>query len=396
MDKNRTKRRAATCLGVVMFGLAVAACSQQSAPPAKSGPAAGVAASPSAALPPDPQVEAINSASFLAEAETPSTKTATAVDTIDVTAEAVDPATYDPMLIKAQVLLDRARFSPGVIDGKDGTNLRHALMSFQTVRGLPVSGDLDQATWAALTADMRPVAETYRLVAADVSGPFSPDVGEDLLKMADLNTQGYTRATEGLAERFHMDEDFLKALNPAVDFKTAGVSIVVVAAGAAPLAKGDVDHIEVSKQREQVTAFDSTGKVLAVYPATVGSRERPSPSGVHKVKGVARNPDYTYDPAKLSWGPRSKGKLLIAAGPNNPVGSVWIDLDRPSYGIHGSADPKSIGKTGSHGCVRLANWDAVALADGVRPGVTVRFVQTEGSADDPSRRTGRAVKTQRQ
>ena len=224
MGKNRTRRGVVTCLAAGI--LAAAACSQQSTPPSKADPAAAATAPPDAALPPDPRLEQINSARFTAEAE--AAKTATAAESNDVTAEAAGAGTYAPMLVKAQVLLDRARFSPGVIDGKDGTNLHHAILSFQSARGLPVSGDLDEATWATLTADARPVAETYQLTAADVSGPFSPDVGEDLVKMAALTSQGYTRATEGLAERFHMDEDLLKALNPEVDFRKPGVNIVVL------------------------------------------------------------------------------------------------------------------------------------------------------------------------
>jgi lipoprotein-anchoring transpeptidase ErfK/SrfK len=367
----RNGRTLKLLVSAAAVGLMLAACSESAAPTGQAAPVAKAAAAPAA----DPRVEAINTAQFTgppSEAP-PENVTTTADATGNVTTAAAEPA-YDPMLIKAEVLLDRARFSPGVIDGKDGTNLHHAISAFQEARGLTVSGDLDEATWAALSADNRPVAATYTLTAADVQGPFSPDTGEDFVKMADLPMQGYTHATEGLAERFHMDEALLIALNPGVDFKTSGQSIVVAQGGAAPFAKGDVDHIEVSKTREQVVAFDKAGKVLAVYPATVGSRERPSPTGTHKVNGVANDPDYIYDPAKLTWGPRSKGKLTISAGPNNPVGLVWIDLDRPSYGIHGSPEPKTIGKTGSHGCVRLTNWDAVALAAGVAPGVTVKFV----------------------
>ena len=369
------------CGSVAAVGLALAACSESAAPTDQSGAApAGQAAAPAA--PADPRLAPINDAQFTAPApdEPPAAENvAVAVDatganaTGNVTAAAAEPA-YDPMLIKAQTLLDRARFSPGVIDGRDGTNMHHAISAFQAARNLPVSGDLDAATWAALVVDNRPVAATYTLTAADVQGPFSPDTDGDMVKMAELPRQGFTHATEALAERFHMDEALLTALNPNVDFKTAGQSIVVAQGGAAPFAKGDVDHIEVSKTREQVVAFDKDGKVLAVYPATVGSLERPSPTGTHKVNGVATEPDYIYDPAKLTWGPRSKGKLTIGPGPNNPVGLVWIDLDRPSYGIHGSPDPKTIGKTGSHGCVRLTNWDAVALGQGVTPGVTVKFV----------------------
>ena len=123
-----------------------------------------------------------------------------------------------------------------------------------------------------------------------------------------------------------------------------------------------------------MTAFGDDDQVLAVYPATVGSTERPSPSGAHKINGVAWNTDYVYDPAKLHWGPRAHGKLHVKPGPNGPVGVVWIDINAPSYGIHGTPDPTRIGKTASHGCVRLTNWDAAALAKGVQPGTPVVFV----------------------
>ena len=175
-----------------------------------------------------------------------------------------------------------------------------------------------------------------------------------------------------------MSQALLQALNPGVDFKTAGANLVVVDAAPPPFAKGDVKTITVSKADALVTAYDPDGEVIASYPATVGSTERPSPSGVHKVNGVARNPTYTYDPAKLHWGPRSHGKLIVKPGPNNPVGVVWIDLNAPSYGIHGTPDPDHIGKTASHGCVRLTNWDAQALAAGVKPGVVVTFEGARG------------------
>jgi lipoprotein-anchoring transpeptidase ErfK/SrfK len=146
----------------------------------------------------------------------------------------------------------------------------------------------------------------------------------------------------------------------------------VPAIGAAPLAAG-VDHIVVDKAEGSVRAFAEDGRLLAYYPATIGSRDNPTPSGTVRINGVARNPDYTYDPAKLSYGPRDR-KIIVPAGPNNPVGVVWIDLNKPSYGIHGTPDPEKVGKTASHGCVRLTNWDAWQLAAAVRPGVEVRFV----------------------
>jgi lipoprotein-anchoring transpeptidase ErfK/SrfK len=295
----------------------------------------------------------------------------------------VSPA-IDPFAIRAEVLLARVRFSPGVVDGQWGTNLQHAVGAYQSARSLPVTGRVDAPTWAALQAEAqggRGVAHVYTITPADVAGPFAADVGEDFVKLAALpGGPGFTTLREALAERFHMSQSLLSALNPGVNFATAGQSIVVVDDAHPAFAKGDVARVDVAKSDASVRAYDRNNRLIAFYPATVGSTDRPSPSGDHKVVGVALDPTYTYDPAKLAWGPRDAGRLVVKSGPNNPVGSVWIDLDAPSYGLHGTANPDTIGKTASHGCVRLTNWDARALAVGVRPGVMVRFIGERNAA----------------
>jgi len=286
----------------------------------------------------------------------------------------------NPFIIRAEVLLARARFSPGVVDGQFGTNFKHAVAAYQTAHDLPASGIIDDQTWQMLSAGAtQPVATEYTITAADVAGPFVPDVGEDFVKLAALpNGPQFTTPLEALAEKFHMSQTLLKTLNPGVDLGTAGGKIIVVNDTPPEFAKGDVARVDVSKADASVRAYDKDDKLIAFYPATVGSTERPSPSGIHKVVGVAFNADYTYDPKKLAWGPRAAGKLVVKAGPNNPVGVVWIDLNAPSYGLHGTPDPDKIGKTASHGCVRLTNWDAIALAHGVKPGVVVRFLGERG------------------
>jgi lipoprotein-anchoring transpeptidase ErfK/SrfK len=260
-----------------------------------------------------------------------------------------------------------------------GENVHNALKAFDKAHGLPVSDELNAQTWQALTADTAPVLKVYTITAADIAGPYSPNVGEDFVKLSKLPAAGYTSVTEALAERFHMDGDFLTQLNPNADFSKAGTQLVVVDPGTGVLP--EVASIDVSKATKSVTAYDANHKVVAVFPATVGSTERPSPKGTWKVKGVAQNPDYTYDPSKLTWGPKSAGKLHIPPGPNGPVGVVWIALTAPDYGIHGTPDPHTIGKTASHGCVRLTNWDAEELSKAVKPGVKVTFV-TGVSAKD--------------
>jgi lipoprotein-anchoring transpeptidase ErfK/SrfK len=346
------------CLALAALTLSLYACSP-GAPPAPR-PKPSPAAPPLKPAPPSPApaaVQAINGAVLNPSAAAP-----------------ISAKTADPALIRAEVLLDRAGFSPGVIDGLSGSNARKAIGAFQAAQSLPPSGQLDTQTWALLTRDTRPAMQAYTVTPADSAGPFAANVGEDFVKLAALaDGPQYTSPLQELAERFHMSQGLLKALNPDAKFAT-GTQVWVAAPGAPAFSKGDVEHIVVSKTKDQVFAYGAGDVLLAVYPATVGSTERPSPRGHHKVNGVGWNPKYVYDPAKLKWGPRSHGKFVINPGPESPVGVVWIDINAPSYGIHGSPDPTLIGKTASHGCVRLTNWDALALAHGVKPGVPVDFV----------------------
>jgi lipoprotein-anchoring transpeptidase ErfK/SrfK len=255
------------------------------------------------------------------------------------------------------------------------------LAAFRDAYGLKGRGGLDQETWEALVqaAGEAPVARTYTITPEDVAGPFAANVGEDFVKLAALpDGPGFTSPLEALAERFHMSQALMRGLNPGVDFNSSGTKLVVLDSRVPAFQKGDVAAIEISKANASALAYDEGGQLVAFYPATVGSAERPSPRGVHKVNGVAEHTSYVYDPKKLNWGPRGHGKLLIKPGPNSPVGVVWIDLNAPSYGIHGTPNPDKIGKTASHGCVRLTNWDAEALAAGVRPGTKVTFVGERG------------------
>ena len=185
-----------------------------------------------------------------------------------------------------------------------------------------------------------------------------------------------TGPVQALAERFHMDEALLKSLNPNADFSVAGTQIVVAALGSDRL-KVPVSRIEVDKTKRQVRAYGPADLLVAVYPATVGSTDRPAPEGEWAVRTVATNPTYTYDPTRLTFGKASNGKLTIPPGPNNPVGSTWIDLTKDTYGIHGTPDPRLVGKTASHGCVRLTNWDVRQLSLAVKKGTKVAFVGVE-------------------
>lgn len=284
------------------------------------------------------------------------------------------------------MLLDRAHFSPGVIDGYDGENVRKAVSAYQHANALTVNGLADEALLTRLEQDTAPALVAYVITEEDVRGPFV-DVPDDLLAMSELPRLGYESAEEGIAEKFHMDGDLLRTLNPGADFSTAGTEIVVANAGGD--LSGDVATIEIDTREEAVRAFDASGALLAYYPATVGTTEAPTPTGDHTVRGIAFDPTYRYDPARLpTFGNRGHGAVNIAGGPNNPVGAVWIALSADTYGIHGAPQPQLVSKSGSHGCVRLTNWDAVELARASHQGITVRFTTGTGLAERPQQRAG--------
>lgn len=196
------------------------------------------------------------------------------------------------------------------------------------------------------------------------------EVPTAMTDQAALEHLGFETAVEALAERFHMSQKLLRALNPASTF-AVGETIRVVQAGSEPLDRR-VGRIEIDKGRAELRAFADDGEIIATYPASIGSATFPSPNGNMEVRAVAPAPTYYFNPEGRNWGPEQK--LTIAAGPNNPVGSTWIDLTKEGYGIHGTPDPRLIGKTASHGCVRLTNWDAAELAAAVGPGTVVKFL----------------------
>jgi lipoprotein-anchoring transpeptidase ErfK/SrfK len=283
------------------------------------------------------------------------------------------PADPDPAIARLQVLLDRAGSSPGEIDGLYGENVSKAVAGFEAMNKLPVDGRLDPEVISHLEGNgpiVAPIVESYVVSAEDAAG-LVDKIPEDYGEKAKMQSLGYVNVAEKLSERFHMGIDLLNALNPGSQF-APGDTVWVVNSG--PPREGKVKRIEADKKTGQVLAYAEDGSLLAVYPATIGSEDNPAPSGKHKVKGVAKMPVYRYDPKRNFKQGKNDKVLTIPKGPNGPVGTVWIDLTEPTYGIHGTPEPKLIDKVGSHGCVRLTNWDAEELAGMVKPGVLVDFV----------------------
>lgn len=293
----------------------------------------------------------------------------------------IDGATYDGgalpdgqsgLTVKVQTLLDRADISPGVIDGYKGGMSESAIRAFEEREGLEPDGVMDPEVWSALGGpEAGAITMDYTITEedADVRGEPLPD---DYARLAELDRMGYVTVAEAVAERHHMDVDFLRELNPDAAFE-AGETVRVVDTGAN--AEGTVTSVTVDKAAQRLVARNEAGEIVSNYPVAVGSDETPSPEGTVEVAAIAPDPTYSYRPSENFQQGDNDEPLTLPPGPNGPVGTVWIDLSKPTYGIHGTPDPAKLFVQQSHGCVRLSNWDAEELAGMIERGASVEFVE---------------------
>ena len=313
------------------------------------------AARPAHAAPAAPAADAWRLDAFNAAADTP----------------VLRPGSRGAAVVRAQILLDRAWFSPGEIDGQFGRNLQRVLRAWQGAQGLPASGAVDAATWRALRgADGGAYLTRYRVTEQDAAGPFER-MPDDMAARAEMKGSPYESLQEALAERFHLSPALLRRLNPDMRL-AAGAELVVPAVRDSSAPTRASQRLLILKRERVLFVLDEGGQPAAGFPISMGNeRQDPLPLGEMAIKNAVERPSYTYNPAILKRAPKDAPKVEIAPGPNNPVGTVWLGLTKPHWGIHGTPHPARVGHGESNGCIHLTNWDAERLARIVKVGARV-------------------------
>ncbi len=277
-----------------------------------------------------------------------------------------------------QIALERVGYSPGLIDGRPGGKTELATREFQRVHKMQITGRLDAATAEALKIQPENAFGRYVVVQDDLDevGPCPTS----WLAKSKLERLGHECLADALAEKFHCAKHLLETLNPGLSLNSLNPGKkLIVPIIPEPEETPAAHHLEVNLTEKVIRVIDAQGRLAALFHCSIAKDKTKLPSGQTRIEVVARDPDYMFKPSM--W-PEVKERittnLRIPPGPRNPVGRCWIGLGLPGYGMHGTPNPELIGKTGSHGCFRLTNWDALRLGSMVKPGIPVKFVTGSG------------------
>ncbi|HEY1174322.1 MAG TPA: L,D-transpeptidase [Verrucomicrobiae bacterium] len=264
--------------------------------------------------------------------------------------------------LEAQVALARLGFSPGSVDGTTGYQTRAAIRGFQQRNGIPQSGELDAATKNALQIKL-PLYTNYTVTSEDIGGLRA--LSKTWLGKSQQDKLGYETVLELVAEKFQSYPSLIKQLNQGVNWDDVSAGTVLTVPNITPpKPAGRAAYVSILLSARLMQVFDQKDRLIAQFPCSIAQKVDKRPIGVVRVKTAAENPNYRFNPEIFPESEEAKkiGKpLMIQPGPNNPVGVAWIGLDKPGYGIHGTPSPEAVGKTESHGCFRLANWNAAYL-----------------------------------
>jgi lipoprotein-anchoring transpeptidase ErfK/SrfK len=278
-------------------------------------------------------------------------------------------------IFEGQLALARIGISPGSLDGLFGPKTRLALIAFQLRQKLPATGALDSATQSKLLLATPPYAN-YAVTAEDLARLGS--VGKTWLEKSQQDRLDYETILELIAEKAQSHPQLIRQLNSKVDWtNVVGGTFVTIPNVERPPAREKAALARIHLEERTLQVFGESTNLLAHFPCSIAAFAEKRPVGELHVATTALNPNYTFDPDNFPESVEARElnrKLVLPPGPNNPVGTVWIGLDKPGYGIHGTPRPEQVGRAESHGCFRLANWNAEFFAHLIWVGMPV-FVE---------------------